>query len=79
MRDMLDRLKELKFWGPGDEAGELFQATCGLCHRMWGTGDYGKDKAELLFGWAKEQAHASQLDAEANDFDKSDFITGDSF
>jgi len=47
---------------PGDEAGELFQATCDLCYKMSGLGD--PEKAELLYSWAVEQAEHSKKWAE---------------
>jgi hypothetical protein len=68
-----DRLRELKFYCPGDEAGELFRATCDLCYMM---NAFESDKAELLFSWAEEQAEYSKKWAEENDMGLDDFIHG---
>lgn len=71
---MYERLKELKFFNPGDEASELFSMTCSLAYKMNGIGD--SQKAELLFEWAKEMSIGSRNWCEENELDLDDFITG---
>lgn len=73
--EMYERLKSLKFYHPDDEAGELFASTCSLCYKMYGLGE--TEKAELLFGWAKEQAQESKEWSEQEGMELDDFITGD--
>ncbi len=55
-KSIYDRLKELTFYGPNNETGELFQDTCHLCYKM----SDDSEKAEILFKWAKEQAEDSK-------------------
>ncbi len=74
-KTMYDRLKELKFYHPDDESGEMFGTTCKLAYQMYGFGD--NDKAELLFSWAKEQAQESREWCEREGMELDDFITGD--
>lgn len=73
-KTMYERLKELKFFCPGDEASELFTMTCGLAYKMYGLGE--TQKAEMLFEWAKEQAVSSRKWCEENQMNLDDFITG---
>ena len=53
-----ERVEALKYYGVGDEGGELFQATCGLCYRMYGLGQC--EWAEELYLWAADLAAASR-------------------
>jgi hypothetical protein len=73
-KTMYDRLRELKFFCPDDEAGEMFQTTCRLAYQMSIFGDC--TKAETLYEWAKEQARSSRIWCEENGYDINDFITG---
>jgi hypothetical protein len=75
-KSISDRLQELKFYMPNDEAGELFAATCTLCYKMYGMGE--TRKAELLYTWAKEQAEYNLKWCENEGFDISseDYVTG---
>jgi len=73
-KSMYDRLKELKFYHPDDEAGEMFATTCRLAYQMHGFGD---KNAELVFEWAKDQAQASREWCEQEGLELNDFITGD--
>jgi hypothetical protein len=76
-KSMYERLKELKFYHPGDESGEMFQTTCRLAYQMYGLGD--PKKAELLYEWAKEQAQDSRNWCEQEGLELDDFITGDCY
>lgn len=67
------RVKELKYYAPGDEASELFEQTLALCYSMSGLGD--TEKAEELYKWAVEMAEASYKYAEEDDR-LDDFING---
>lgn len=73
-KTMRERLKELKFFCPGDEASELFLMTCNLSKNMSNFGE--TEKAEILFEWAKEQAVSSRKWCEENEMNLDDFITG---
>lgn len=55
-----ERIEALTFYGTGDEAYELFQATCDLCYKMYGLG--GTEEAKILCMWAEEQAWATEED-----------------
>lgn len=57
-KSIYDRLEDLTFYGCGDEAVELFSATCHLAYKM----SDDLEKAEILFKWAKEQAEDSKKD-----------------
>ena len=70
---MYERLKQLKFYHPDDEAGELFQATCALAYKM---NAFDNQKAELLYTWAKEQAEESRKWSEKQGLNLEDFVTG---
>jgi hypothetical protein len=73
--DLAQRIESLKFYAPGDEAEELFVATCSLCYQMYDSGD--QEKAEILYEWAKEQANASKKWIDENEPENSDdFIYG---
>jgi hypothetical protein len=48
----------LEFYGTGDEAYELFATSCSFCYQLFGLGD--RDKAEIVYGWAKEMADCSK-------------------
>ncbi len=74
-KSMYERLKELKFYHPDDEAGEMFQTTCRLAYQMYGFGD--STKAEMLYEWAKDQAQGSREWCEQEGLELDDFITGD--
>lgn len=55
-----ERIEALTFYGTGDEAYELFSATCSLAYKMYGLGLEGE--AAILCMWAEEMAWASQDD-----------------
>lgn len=73
-KSIYERLEELVFFNPGDEAGELFQATCNLCYLMAGFGE--EEKVETLYSWAKEQAEFSKKWAEENQTGFDNYIKG---
>jgi hypothetical protein len=60
-KSIQERIESLKFYGTGDEAYELFQATCSLCYQMNGLGD--PSQAETLCKWAEDMAIQSYEDA----------------
>ena len=72
-KSMYERLQELKYYNPGDEASELFETTCRLVHEFYGFGD---PRAEIVFEWAKEQAESSKKWSEENGYTLDDYITG---
>ena len=74
-KGMYERLQELKFYQPDDEAGEMFATTCRLAYQMFGFGD--SNKAEMLFGWAKDQAQGSREWCEKEGLELNNFITGE--
>lgn len=61
--DYSERIEKLKFYTPGDEAEELFLATCSLAYQMNGIGDPAK--VEILVQWAEEMAKESKEWAES--------------
>lgn len=58
MSDLQKKITSLVFYQPGDEAGELFQATCSLCYQMHGLGY--DEEAETLYQWAEKMATNSK-------------------
>lgn len=60
-KSIQERIEALKFYGTGDEAYELFQATTSLCYQMNALGT--KEQAETLCKWAEEMAAQSYEDA----------------
>lgn len=54
-----ERVESLVFYGTGDEAYELFCATCGLLYMMVSYGE--PEQREILYTWAKEQADESKV------------------
>jgi hypothetical protein len=73
-KSMYDRLKELRFYHPDDEAGEMFVTTCRLAYQMFGFGE--NEKAEMLYEWAKDQAKGSREWCEQEGLDLNEFVTG---
>jgi hypothetical protein len=73
--DKIKRLDELKFYCPGDEAGEYFQAFARLAEKV---AVYGSNEEfEWLFSRCKAQAEFSKEFAIENNRDlEEDFITG---
>lgn len=69
-----DRIKGLKFYGTGDEAYELFQATCSLCYKMSGIGD--PKQTETLCRWAEQMAAESYEYALQEEDGLNDFARG---
>ena len=66
VKTLQERIESLTFYGTGDEAYELFSATCLLCYNMFGLGSLGK--AEILCAWAEEMAYESRAyDSNQND------------
>jgi hypothetical protein len=68
------RITDLKFYGTGDEAYELFQATCSLCYKMSGIGD--PKQTETLCQWAEQMAAESYEYALQEEDGLTDFAQG---
>lgn len=66
-KTLRQRIEGLTFYGCGDEAYELFQATTSLCYQMSGLGE--PEKAEKLCEWAEELAKASENHKSEDDED----------
>lgn len=55
-----ERLKALRFYGTGDEAGEAFEIICSLAVRF---GEDCPERSDVLLAWAEEDAVKSKDDA----------------
>jgi hypothetical protein len=71
-----ERIKDLVFYGTGDECVELFQRACEFCYYLSGLGD--TLKAETVYLWAKEMADESAKEMRRGNshIDENDFVHG---
>jgi len=56
-RSYAEKFESLKFYAPGDEGEELFDATCSLAYQA--NGIDSEERVEYLYKWAKEQCDRS--------------------
>lgn len=73
-RTLEQRIEALTFYGTGDEAYELFQATCTLSYKLYGLNM--ADKAEVACQWAEEMAHDSAIWVANTSFGPSETAKG---